>query len=188
MHPISPRTRLASLAGAVLGAGLLTLPLLDGTEQLQPSTLAFQQGTGLVVGGVGLVNGQPGGFNIEIPAGSAIRQVVAYWEGQGLSAAEMTATDTVMVNGNPVTGDRIGGPTNFFWDIHTATYRADVTSLPLVNVGMNTITVSGLSGTTTPRSSLPPTITETKENGEVIIWDYTNPNFANYRHKMMRTH
>jgi hypothetical protein len=37
-----------------------------------------------------------------------------------------------------------------------------------------TITVSGLSGTTTPRSSLPPTITETKENGEVIIWDYTN--------------
>jgi len=37
-----------------------------------------------------------------------------------------------------------------------------------------TISVSGLTGSTTPRSSLPPTVTETKENGEIIIWDYTN--------------
>jgi len=37
-----------------------------------------------------------------------------------------------------------------------------------------TISVSGLTGSTTPRSSLPPTITESKENGEIVIWDYTN--------------
>jgi hypothetical protein len=37
-----------------------------------------------------------------------------------------------------------------------------------------TITISGLTGSTTPRSSLPPTITETKEDGEIIVWDYTN--------------
>jgi hypothetical protein len=36
------------------------------------------------------------------------------------------------------------------------------------------IFVSGLTGSTIPKSSLPPTQTESIENGEVITWDYTN--------------
>jgi hypothetical protein len=36
------------------------------------------------------------------------------------------------------------------------------------------IAVSGLTGSTVPRTSLPPTEKEVKENDEVITWDYTN--------------
>ena len=37
-----------------------------------------------------------------------------------------------------------------------------------------TITVSGLSGSTTPRNTLPPTLKETKEEGEILVWEYSN--------------
>jgi hypothetical protein len=37
-----------------------------------------------------------------------------------------------------------------------------------------TIAVSGLTGSTVPRASLPPTEKEVNENDEVITWDYTN--------------
>jgi hypothetical protein len=36
-----------------------------------------------------------------------------------------------------------------------------------------TITVSGLTGSTVPKASLPPTEKEVSENGEIITWDYT---------------
>ena len=120
----------------------------DGTEELNPpdpADLVLADGTGIVTGGVGLVAGQPQDFDVPVPAGTDVVQVLAYWEGQASSALEQGDTDTVMLNGMEVIGDRIGGPTNFFGSVWTSSYRADITELGLVQSDSNNnIEVTGL--------------------------------------------
>ncbi len=58
---------------------------------------------------------------------------------------QATDTDTITLNGTEaITGDRIGGPTLFFSNAWTSSYRKDITSLGLVAQGANTITVEGM--------------------------------------------
>ncbi|MCA8971732.1 MAG: hypothetical protein KDC95_18215 [Planctomycetes bacterium] len=116
----------------------------DGSETLGPSSLMIAKGSEVLVAGTGMDNVFIGKIQIDVPTGVQIRQVIAYWEGQALSATEQGNTDTIQLDNLPVTGVRIGGPTNFFFSRWTSTYRADVTALGLVQAGANTVEVRGM--------------------------------------------
>jgi len=125
---------------------LLAAPAVaDGTEALGPATLAIAPGSGIQIAGIGLREVASGTISIDIPAGSSVEQAILYWEGFAETVAEQGATDDIVLNGAiGVTGERIGGPTNFFPMAWSSTYRADITALGLVGPGMNAIDVSGL--------------------------------------------
>lgn len=116
----------------------------DGTESLGPPSVGIAAGTGIVVGGTGLIS-QPANLAVSVPAGSAVAQVLLYWEGQHRGPA---GDDTIVIDGTEVTGTLIGGPTFFFnfgGDVMVSAYRADITHLGLVGAGANSLTVSGAS-------------------------------------------
>lgn len=94
-----------------------------------------RSGSGFVTAGTGLVT-QAGGLNVKVPA-AAVRQVILYWAGRG------TGDDSIVVDGNPVTGDLIGGPSRDL-DNPSLTYRADITNLGLIGAGVNRLIVEGL--------------------------------------------
>ena len=71
-----------------------------------------------------------------------MEQVLLYWEGQHQNA---NGDNTISIDGNIVTGTLIGGPTTFFRDVKSSSYRADITGLDVVNPGSNSITIQGLS-------------------------------------------
>ena len=137
---------MAAAAAAIVLAGPAQHAHADGTEELGPPVgLVLAAGTEILAGGTGLIAGQPQSFDVPVPAGVTVEQVIAYWEGQALSAVEQGDTDDITLNGNPVEGVRIGGPTNFFGSVWTSSYRADVTSLGLVVPGaLNTVEADGL--------------------------------------------
>ncbi|MGH8469757.1 MAG: hypothetical protein ACREVY_12490 [Gammaproteobacteria bacterium] len=112
----------------------------DGTETLGPPSIPIQSGTGIVAAGTGLIS-QPGTIGISVPG--TVKQVLLYWEGQSISPNP--GDSTIVVNGNTVTGTLIGGPTLFFSDKQSSTFRADITSLNLVASGPNTLNVQGLN-------------------------------------------
>jgi len=117
----------------------------DGTETLDVPSITIESGTGIVVAGIGLAESQPNSIEIDIPAGATIKQVLLYWSGFFLSDASATNTMTITVDSNSVTGVKIGGPAFFFSSAYATTYRADITSLGLINPGTNTLQVGGLS-------------------------------------------
>ncbi len=118
----------------------------DGNETLGPPVaLTVASGSEVLVAGVGMKDKFEGTINLDVPDGVTVKQVIAYWEGQALSADEQGATDDVLLNGAPVTGLRIGGPTNFFFSRWSTTYRADVTGLNLITNGSNVVKVRGLN-------------------------------------------
>ena len=53
----------------------------DGTETLGPPSIAIAEGSGVIVAGVGLEAVQTGTINLDVPAGSTVKQVLLYWEG-----------------------------------------------------------------------------------------------------------
>jgi len=115
--------------------------LADGTETLGTPSISIASGSGIVAKGVGLVT-QPGTMSINIPTGATIKQVLLYWEGQHTTA---NGDNTIDINGNIVTGKLIGGPTPFFSNVKSSSFRADITSLGLIHAGSNSVTVKSLS-------------------------------------------
>ena len=115
----------------------------DGTETLGPPSIAIAPGTGYVAAGVGLRNAQPGNININVPAGVTIEQVLVYWEGQ--MTTNVPGDNSILVDGNPVVGTLIGGPTFFFSPAYSSSFRADITALGLVVPGPNTIPIDGMN-------------------------------------------
>lgn len=127
-------------------AGLLVLaaatPIFaDGTETLGPPSIAIADGTGVAAAGTGM-NVQPSALTVEVPVGATVNQVLLYWE--GFMATAVAGDDTIVVDGNTVTGTLIGGPTFFFDPAYASTFRADITGLGLVADGSTTLTLSGL--------------------------------------------
>jgi hypothetical protein len=143
------------LAAAVVG--LLSLvaassALADGTETLGPPSVTINaNATRVVAAGVGMTGftNTPNSFSVTVPAGATVRQVLLYWGGHFTSG--VGAPDgAISVNGNPVVGTQIGGPAFFFTfmgDELFTTYRTDITSLSLVNPGVNTLTISNMAFT-----------------------------------------
>src|SRR5262245_53642206 len=117
----------------------------DGTEILGTPSISIASGTGVVSGGTGMV-AQPGSITLDVPAGATVKQVLLYWEGFSVDGNGDNSI-TVAKGGpaTPVVGTLIGGPTLFVTDKFASTYRADITSLGLVQPGSNTLTVAGLS-------------------------------------------
>ena len=76
---------------------------------------------------------QPGTISFNVP-GDVI-QVLLYWVGRG------SPDDTISVDGNSITGTQIG-----FSDLtyDSTSFRADITSLDLVESGANTLTVEDM--------------------------------------------
>ena len=152
----------AGIATAVTGVLALGMSLVgadavraDGTETLGPPSIAIADGSGIVAAGVGLEDVSPpntpgrAAINVTVPAGSTVAQVLLYWEGQntndtsvGIDTIDVAETETGAAT--PVTGTLIGGPTLFFGNAWSSTYRADITSLGVVSPGPNDVWVGGL--------------------------------------------
>ncbi|HRX84979.1 MAG TPA: hypothetical protein P5572_08175 [Phycisphaerae bacterium] len=145
MRNLHARGLFVCSAAVAVCAALSTAPALaDGTETLgAPAVPLMLDGSGFVAAGTGLLN-QPNTIEIDVPAGATINQVLLYWAGE-LRAAP---GDAITVNGTPVAGTLIGGPT-FFYDyqgeVDTASYRADITALDAVAPGPNVVNLDGLS-------------------------------------------
>jgi len=148
-----------STAAAACLAVFTPVAVADGTEALGDPSIAIADGSGTIIGGIGLIGGpgtirahdNEGGGPVVVPAGVTITQALLYWEGTSQTENQQGATDDIMVdNGGGavlVTGTRIGGPTLFFTgtsigDGWSSTYRAEVTDL--VGIGDNNLLVSGL--------------------------------------------
>jgi len=131
-------TMTSAMVAAVALLGLSTAAIADGTETLgTPLGITVEQGTGIVVGGTGLTESQPQSISVTVPGGATVNQVLLYWV-IGTNAGD---TDTeALVNGTPVTGMIIGGPSQ----LQTA-YRADITGLGAVSAGANSLEISGLT-------------------------------------------
>jgi hypothetical protein len=114
----------------------------SGTETLGPIDIPLASGSGIKTAGVGLRGTQPDNININVPG--TVKQVILYWEGQQASAS---GDDTIEINGTPVTGTLIGGPTFFYSVAYSSTYRKDITSMGVVSSGANTIAVGGMEFT-----------------------------------------
>jgi len=112
--------------------------LANGTETLGEPSIDIATGSGIVAAGTGLVD-QPGFIVIDVPGD--VSQAILYWEGR--RSGTRPGDDTLLVEGNAVTGEIIGGPTFFAGTSYSSVYRADITDLGLVTGGPNSLMVEG---------------------------------------------
>ena len=145
IHTRAVRARAGRRFGAALIVALTTataaagIARADGTETLGAPSIPIADGSGVVAAGTGLVT-QPGTIDLDVPG--TVEQALLYWEGM---STDGSGDATIVVNGTEVTGTLIGGPTLFFPTAYSSTYRADITSLGLVDTGGNSLSVSGLA-------------------------------------------
>lgn len=123
----------------------LALPLLlvqpafaEGDEEIGEAQLELAEATGVVMGGVSLLD-QPATLDVEVPAGATVEQVLVHWV--GMHWADVSGDDTLTLDGSEITGTLIGGPVKYSWRWRTSAYRADITDLGLVGPGANSLTV-----------------------------------------------
>ena len=151
----------------VVGLGLAALLVAaapataDGTETLGTPSVSLASGTGVAVGGAG-TQAFPNvdrSLSVTVPAGATVKQVLLYWEGHWTDhvphwshVPQVDGDNVVSLNGNVVTGTKIGGSTPFYiqstgavdgTENHVA-YRADVTALNLVSAGMTNLTLGNM--------------------------------------------
>jgi hypothetical protein len=134
----------------ILGVTMLVLGVAawaDGTETLGPPTIDIESGTGIRAAGIGLEDSQPGNITVDVPGNATVKQVILYWGGDNLDQLDKTDTDEISVGGTAVIGDFIGGNTIYYPTWVGVTYRADITSLNLVQPGESTFSVGGLDFT-----------------------------------------
>jgi hypothetical protein len=126
----------AFLASALLGLSAARV-LADGTETLGPPSIPIAEGTGIVAAGVGLKTDDQGVINLFVPGN--VQQALLYWSGEMIEP-DALGPDTINVDGTPVAGALIGGPSAFAPnDFGFTTYRADITDL--VAEGLNSLSV-----------------------------------------------
>ena len=111
----------------------------NGTEELGVPSILIAEGSGFVEGGVGMGFTDTGNFDLTVPAGATVMQALLYWTG---GTTGDNGDDTISVNGNPVTGELIGGPTNFFENYDFYAYRADITAEGWVAPGLNSFEIT----------------------------------------------
>jgi hypothetical protein len=178
------------VAAAVVAFAALTLTSIagaDGTETLGPPGITITPAPKVVVAGVGM-NAFPNlanSFNVNVPAGATVRQVLLYWEGHwtnhgdyALHTPQVDGDSAISVNGTPVSGTKIGGSTPFFGqdtgavhgDENFVSYRADITGLNLVHAGASTLTINDMQF----ESNFPTGFPFTQGNdgaGVVVLYD-----------------
>lgn len=140
----SSRKAVAAALVATLAAAAPALA--DGTETLGDPSIPIATGTGSVVAGVG-THAFPNTattLNVNVPAGSLVKQVLVYWEGH-VTWPTYQGDNNISINGTATPGTLIGGPTNFFFAEDFSTYRADITARNLISAGANSLTVSDMN-------------------------------------------
>jgi hypothetical protein len=159
------------MAGAMAAALAVAPPAFaDGTETLGDPSIPIADGSDAIVAGVGMQTAvdAPRSFDVTVPAGATVEQVLAYWQGQITSGfGPDRPDDAVSVNGNAVTGSAVGFPTNPYLGELFYTYRADITALDLVDAGTNTLTVSDMNYV----SQLYPESSGNKGFGVLVVYD-----------------
>jgi hypothetical protein len=132
-----PLKQIASILIGIAVLGFSAAAFADGTENLgTPLGVDIADGTDIVIAGTGLVTGQPQDINVVVPAGATVKQVLLYWGGVTYTGdIDTTAT----VNGIPVVGTLIGGPT-----LNEAAARTDITSLGVVTDGANVLSIGDI--------------------------------------------
>jgi hypothetical protein len=136
--------------------------IAEGTETLGTPKISIDNGSGYVAAGTGL-NPQSGTIDFEVPvdADGQIIQALLYWEGHApcnnvaiglpedcLVGTDIRAGQNITVDGIAITGELIGGPTDFYhlppaqWSL---SYRAVITDLELVGPGSNSLAINGVS-------------------------------------------
>lgn len=141
------------VTGSLLGLGLMVTALVahesvaDGSEQLASAAIPLAQGSGFAIGGTGLFEysnsgytNLPGQIFVAVPADATVEQVLLYWNVEVYHPSH--ADNEAVVNGVPVVGQSIGGPTHFFSSVNYQSFRADITGLGVVQPGANTVEVS----------------------------------------------
>lgn len=129
-------------AGGVLAGS--SIASADGTETLGDPSTTIADGTGIAVGGTGLLSGS-GSISVDIPAGATVEQALLYFEIGHRTSSALPIDASIELNGAVVPGcELIGGPTAFYGDVETSSYRCDITSLGLVGPGKPAISVAGL--------------------------------------------
>ena len=135
------KSKLISLLLVLVFSLIVSAVLADGTETLGEPSIAIAPGTGVVAGGVGTFGATSGSFTLDVPAGATVNQALLYWAGEF-----RTVPDTeISVNGNPVAGTSIGGPTLFYSNVYVESFRADITALGLIGPGTNNILIEEMS-------------------------------------------
>lgn len=118
--------------------GITSAVRADGEETLGSPSIGISTGTGFVMAGTGL-EPQPGSFDLVVPNGVRIQQVLLYWSGASSNGG--VGDNTISINNTHVTGDHIGtGPGQKTYE----SFRADITILNLISTGNNTITIEGM--------------------------------------------
>jgi hypothetical protein len=128
---------ISALTGAALMLGLASA-WGDGTESLGTPSISVGSGTGIVGAGTGLDDG-PSTININVPG--AVVQALLYWS---CFDTDGNLDDQIILQGTPIDGSLIGGPTLFFSGLFASTHRADITDFFLVSSGPNSLAVDGL--------------------------------------------
>ena len=118
----------------------------EGTEVLGTPSIPIATGSGFAEGGTGLEDVGSAQLTVDVPAGATIKQVLLYWSG---ASAGGPADDETTLDGTPVQGQLIGGPTLFFSTYEFSAFRADITDLGLIGPGTNAVTVAGFDNPTT---------------------------------------
>jgi hypothetical protein len=136
----------------------------DGSEELGTPSIAIADGSGFLEGGVGMVGTDTGNFDITVPAGATVVQVLLYWEGGTTIDA---GDDIISINGTSVTGTEIGGPTNFFENYNFYAYRADITAEGIVAPGLNSFEITDFDFVFLPDGDLD----ENNGAGILVIYD-----------------
>jgi len=126
-------------AGMLMGLGTVVGSHAEGTETLGPPLRPIEQGSSVIVTGVGM-NPQPVMLNVEVPADAAVKQAWLYWLGESLAGTHPDAT--IVVNGVEVVGDLLGGNTPFFSVIESHSFRADISDF--IMPGPNALELGGL--------------------------------------------
>ncbi len=119
----------------------------EGNDVLGPTSLLLPGASGVITAGTGLV-AQPGKIKFDVPEPSNIRAVILYWQGFYNSGTSGDDTLSIRKTGaasyTSVKGVQIGlvsAPGGIF----SATYRADITALEIVDAGANSLDVTGLN-------------------------------------------
>lgn len=141
--------RIALAGAAAVALSAPPTALADGTETLGTPSVPIAGGTDLLVAGVGTEQHADTAVPLDfvVPAGASIEQVLVYWQGEvtHLNSDPGAPDDTISLDGVPIAGTLIGGPSNPFINELFYTYRADITETGLVSAGPNSLTVSDMN-------------------------------------------
>lgn len=172
------RVALVSLVATAVALTAFAAPAgADGTEQLGVPSIPISAGSGVITAGTGTAV-QPASIGLEVPGGATVEQVLLYWEGQ---AWGNNGDATIDINGVPVTGTMIGGPTGIGFRNQSISYRADITARGVIAPGPNSVTVSGMSFNKANGGAGIMVIYSDGTTSEIVLFDGNDVAFGNWQ-------